>query len=38
LPYQQGRSRTWLKVKNREHPAMQREWEQDWRRRQSSLG
>jgi len=26
-PYRSGRSGTWLKVKNREHPAMSRDWE-----------
>ena len=26
-PYRSGRSGTWLKVKNREHRAMAREWE-----------
>ena len=26
-PYRSDRSGTWLKVKNREHPAMAREWE-----------
>jgi ATP-dependent DNA ligase len=29
MPYQHGRSRAWLKVKNREHPAMYRDWERD---------
>ena len=27
-PYQHGRSRTWLKVKNPASPAMQRVWEE----------
>jgi bifunctional non-homologous end joining protein LigD len=25
-PYQGGRSKQWVKVKNRQHPAMSREW------------
>ena len=25
-PYQGGRSKHWVKVKNRQHPAMSREW------------
>jgi bifunctional non-homologous end joining protein LigD len=29
MPYQHGRSRAWLKVKNREHLAMYRDWERD---------
>jgi len=27
-PYRHGRSREWLKIKNSEHPAMQRVWEE----------
>src|SRR5262249_26743648 len=30
MPYQHGRSREWLKVKNTEHPAMTRVWEEKW--------
>jgi len=30
-PYRHGRSRDWLKVKNRAHPAMSRDWEERWR-------
>jgi bifunctional non-homologous end joining protein LigD len=31
-PYQAGRSKHWVKVKNRNSPAMKREAEVDWSR------